>query len=404
MHRGGAPAGALTDGPPRAQPVKCAAVKRRPLESTRTVRSQRPTSFSLGFLPASRLHGTRGTDVPATPLGIQMNTETGDAPLADIQREYLDDLRHRVTPAHHRNVEQRLGRTLTALGAVLVSDLRPLEVIRFRNQRREEGASNRTANLVVDSLRSMLTWALECGLIDGSPLGRIRRLPDGAGHQRCVRRALTDDEITRFLDAARADDLETARLWRTKGGGEGNKRRSSVRVPQAPMWRAFLETGARWSELTRSTWADMDLSRRTLVLRAENTKARRRRIVPLGGPLVAALRQLRLAAAQAVSELGDADPVFWTPEGARWSRSTNNAMRIFNRVLKRAGIARVDVEGRKVDIHALRHTFGTRMARSGAGLVHVQRLLGHADPKLTAQVYTHLDVEDLRGAIDAAIG
>jgi len=42
--------------------------------------------------------------------------------------------------------------------------------------------------------------------------------------------------------------------------------------------------------------------------------------------------------------------------------------------------------------------------RSGAGLVHVQRLLGHSDPKLTAQVYTHLDVEDPRETIEAAVG
>jgi site-specific recombinase XerD len=34
------------------------------------------------------------------------------------------------------------------------------------------------------------------------------------------------------------------------------------------------------------------------------------------------------------------------------------------------------------------------------GLVQVQRLMGHSDPKLTAQVYTHLDVEDLRQAVE----
>lgn len=50
---------------------------------------------------------------------------------------------------------------------------------------------------------------------------------------------------------------------------------------------------------------------------------------------------------------------------------------------------------------ALRHTFGTRLIRMGVGLAQVQYLMGHSDPKLTAQVYTHLDVEDLRGAIDA---
>ena len=63
-------------------------------------------------------------------------------------------------------------------------------------------------------------------------------------------------------------------------------------------------------------------------------------------------------------------------------------------------IARTDEDGRKLDIHALRHTFGSRLARNGVGLVQVQRLMGHSDPKLTAQVYTHLDVEDLRSAIE----
>lgn len=75
-------------------------------------------------------------------------------------------------------------------------------------------------------------------------------------------------------------------------------------------------------------------------------------------------------------------------------------MRIFDRVLERAGIAKVAVDGQKLDIHALRHTFISRLARAGTPLAHAQQLAGHSDPKLTAQVYTHLDVEDLRGAID----
>jgi integrase len=325
--------------------------------------------------------------------------------LEEIQREYLDDLRHRTTPAHCRNVEARLARTFAALGAARARDLQPVAVIRYRNRIREEGASNRTANLVVDSLRAMFAWALECDLIGKSPLGKIRRLPDGAGHQRCVRRALSEDEIRRFLCAAEEDDRATASRWKTKGGGEGNHRRSGVRVPQAPLWRAFLETGARWSELTRTRWGDIDLELRTLLLRAENTKTRKRRIVPLGHGLADELGRVRRMHEGVFSRaIGETDPVFLTPEGARWSRPTNNAMRIFDRILTRAGIARVDGEGRKLDIHALRHTFGSRMARSGAGLVHVQRLLGHSDPKLTAQVYTHLDVEDLRSAIEGVVG
>ena len=48
----------------------------------------------------------------------------------------------------------------------------------------------------------------------------------------------------------------------------------------------------------------------------------------------------------------------------------------------------------------MRHTFASRLARNGVGLVQAQKLLGHSDPKLTAAIYTHLDAEDLRSAVD----
>jgi integrase len=40
------------------------------------------------------------------------------------------------------------------------------------------------------------------------------------------------------------------------------------------------------------------------------------------------------------------------------------------------------------------------MARRGVPLVVAQRVLGHSDPKLTAKVYTHLEVDDLRVAVE----
>lgn len=43
--------------------------------------------------------------------------------------------------------------------------------------------------------------------------------------------------------------------------------------------------------------------------------------------------------------------------------------------------------------------FRSRYAARGVGLVHLQRLLGHRDPKLTAQVYTHLGASELRDAL-----
>jgi integrase len=40
------------------------------------------------------------------------------------------------------------------------------------------------------------------------------------------------------------------------------------------------------------------------------------------------------------------------------------------------------------------------LARANAGLTQAQVLLGHADPKLTAAIYTHHEEADLRAAVD----
>ena len=79
-------------------------------------------------------------------------------------------------------------------------------------------------------------------------------------------------------------------------------------------------------------------------------------------------------------------------------------MRVFDRLLEAAGIERQDAHGGSIDIHALRHTTATRLARSGTPLAITQRILGHSDPKLTARVYTHLGAEDLRGGAGATLG
>jgi len=79
-------------------------------------------------------------------------------------------------------------------------------------------------------------------------------------------------------------------------------------------------------------------------------------------------------------------------------------MRNFRRMLQSAGIVRVDAQGQTLDLHALRATCATRLARSGAPLAATQKILGHSDPKLTARHYLLLESEDLRAAVDGVAG
>jgi integrase len=55
---------------------------------------------------------------------------------------------------------------------------------------------------------------------------------------------------------------------------------------------------------------------------------------------------------------------------------------------------------RHVRFHDLRHTTATLLLKEGVKLAVVSKLLRHSDPAITLGTYGHLDVEDLRQAVD----
>lgn len=332
------------------------------------------------------------TQAASPPSGAPASASRSAPTLFEIRNEYLPDLAMRVSKNYYTGVKSRLAIMLAQIGNLPVSELKAMDVIRFRNTLKASGASHGTCNSYTHhTFKAMLRWAYDAGLTASNPVHGLKRLPQSRDCATFRRRALTEEEIPRFIAAAEADDHEFAQL---------EALRKVRRIPQAPLWVGFLETGARWNELRQLAWRDIDFERSVLTLRAENTKSRRTRAIPIREGFLVRLRALaKLHEAVFGQPPQRSAHVFLSPQGEVWPRASCNVMRVFSRVRERAKIPRVDADGGKLDIHALRHTFASRLCRAGVGLVHAQNLLGHSDPRLTAAIYTHLDVEDLRKAV-----
>ncbi|MFZ2874385.1 MAG: tyrosine-type recombinase/integrase [Phycisphaerales bacterium] len=62
-------------------------------------------------------------------------------------------------------------------------------------------------------------------------------------------------------------------------------------------------------------------------------------------------------------------------------------------------VIKTDDRGRTIDVHALRHTFGTHLSKAGVPLRTAQAAMRHSDPSLTANVYTDPKLLDVAGAV-----
>jgi len=76
-------------------------------------------------------------------------------------------------------------------------------------------------------------------------------------------------------------------------------------------------------------------------------------------------------------------------------------IRIFDADCQAAGIVKSDERDRVVDIHALRHTFGTHLSTSGVHPRTAMAAMRHSRMELTMNYYTDPTLLDIAGAVNS---
>jgi integrase len=154
----------------------------------------------------------------------------------------------------------------------------------------------------------------------------------------------------------------------------------------------MMLTGLRRNEVASLTVGALHLDESSpyVVVERRHAKSGRGAMLPLRADLADDLRK-HIAAKGAA-------------QGAPLFHLGRNFLRTFNLDLAAAGIAKRDAQGRTVDVHSLRHTFATLLARGGVSPTVAQKLMRHSDIRLTINTYTHLELADTAGAVAGLVG
>jgi integrase len=296
---------------------------------------------------------------------------------------------------------------------------RPHDLSRERAERwlalrTAEGTSARARNAYRNAAVAFCNWCKETNRLTANPFALLPKANEKADPQR-QRRSLDEGELLRLLAVARERPLLDALTVRTgpRKGERYAKVRPEVRErlellgrERALTYKTMILTGLRKGELESLTVGSLHLDGAApfAQLATADEKNREGNTVPIRDDLAADLRAWlvdKLARLQAEARRrGESIPARLPADTSVFN--VPSALRcILDRDLRLAGIPKRDERGRTIDVHALRHTFGTLLSKGGVAPRTAQTAMRHSDIRLTMGVYTDPKLLDVAGALDA---
>lgn len=233
-----------------------------------------------------------------------------------------------------------------------------------------EGLSRSTRARRLSALKQFFRFAYDEGWRKDNPTLRI----EGPGRSQRLPGTLTEDEVTRLLDAARDHGPDAA-----------------ARARNACLFELLYASGLRVSELVSLPHAALRGAPEMLMVRGKGGKDR---MVPLSDPARAAvaiwLSHRDAAETLARAKGQPASRYLFPAKGVEGHLSRIRFHALVKEIALKAGL-----DPTRVSPHVLRHAFATHLLAGGADLRVIQMLLGHADLG-TTEIYTHVLDERLR--------
>jgi len=345
--------------------------------------------------------------------------------------------------------KRMIERVVRELSLRRLSDIRPEAVERWLAQQTMPQADKpamgaRTRNSYLVALRTFCRWCVERDRLPFDPLAKLDRVDERSDCRR-QRRALTEAELSRLLIVARlrplaeygretmpksnnaAECLKSRKRasWtykpltfdklnaavgraheRLKDSPEFIAQMERLGIERALIYKLAVTTGLRKSELASLTVGQLDLDGDFphVRLNAADEKNREGNSIPLRRDVTDELREwvssLRAGFGNVLAFRRD---TFATalPTSTPLLNVPKAFCKILNRDLKAAGIPKRDDRGRTIDVHALRHTFGTMLSMAGVSPRVAQAAMRHSSLDLTMNVYTDPRLLDVQGAVES---
>lgn len=269
------------------------------------------------------------------------------------------------TGGHIDTNRMRLARVLGALKTNSAADLTADAVTRLLATWRAAGEmGQQTSNHYLTSVHDFAAWCVP-KYLDADPMRGAR--PIAVTKRKFERRALTPEELDRLVAATAA-----------------RRSRCVVAGPdRAVAYLVVVYTGFRLAELARLRPEDFRLDDSPPVVELAPSKGRPGCVQVLPESVIPRLR-MYLAGKPRGQRL-------WY--GPRWA-DKGEASKVLRRDLAAAGVPAKDETGRVINMHALRTTYATWLARAKVPIQHAQRLLRHSDPRTTMAFYVKLGLSD----------